>query len=327
MIDITTVDAHVGGAPVRLITGGAPSPRGRSMRDKARWMARHADAVRTCLMGEPRGHRDMTGAMLTEPVSPGSHAGLIFMHGDGYMPMAGHAVMATTMLALSRGLLMPGGEGLGVTYDTAAGTVRARRLAEQRVVFANVPSFVLTGGIDVTATGRRVRVDVAFGGVFYAIVDAESLGTSVAFDQLPLLRRVGRDIATSINAALAVSHPIDPTLSGVAGTVFTAPASREGAHLRVLSVLADGVAGRAASGTGISAILPVLDAMGLVDEKTTVVFEGLSGANMLGRIAGRTRVGDYPALTIEVEGEAWPTGDHRFVVADADPFRHGLTFT
>lgn len=332
MNETCTVDAHAGGAPVRLITAGGPRPRGRGMREKTQWMARRADHLRRVLMLEPRGHRDMTGAMLTEPVLPGSHAGLIFMHADGYASMAGHAVIATTVLAITRGLIVPGGDGRSLVYDTVAGRVPARIVddpatAGARVSFTNVPSFVLSGGLSITAGGRHLRADVAFGGVFYAIVDAESLGVSVAYEHLDVLRRCSHEIAEAIEAVVDVSHPLDPRMTGLAGTLFTAPATCADAHLRNVAVLATGAAGRSASGTGLSAILAVLDAMGVLNEGEPFVLEGLSGQWLTGRIAGRTMVGDRPALIPEIEGAAWVTGEHRFVAAPDDPFALGLEAT
>lgn len=341
MIELTTVDAHSGGAPVRLITGGAPSPRGRGMREKTAWMARHGDHVRTALMREPRGHRDMTGVMLTEPVAPGSHAGLIFMHADGYAPMAGHAVIATTVLALSRGLLMPGGEGQSVVYDTIAGTVRAfaddpassagsasTTIVEEsarvtRITVETMPSFVLAGGVVVSAAGRMVRADVAYGGVFYAIVDAESLGLAVTVDHLPMLRKISRDVCDAFADTHVVAHPLDGKQRGVAGTLFTGPAA-SGADLRAVAVLATGTAGRSGSGTGTAAVMAVLDAMGLLGDESTVVMEGLSGATLSGRVAARTVIGEIAAIVPAITGTAWMTGEHRFVVDPLDPFARGM---
>ena len=180
MIILKTVDAHAGGEPLRLIVDGFPAPRGKSMLDKRHWATRHADHIRRALMLEPRGHADMCGALLTEPVLPGSHAGLLFMHNDGYGALSGHAVVAVTTIALERRLLMPGGDEPTVVYDTPAGTVcaRAGRAGEagrvESVAYANVPSFVLYPGLAVNIRGRQLRADVAFGGGFYAIVDSEA---------------------------------------------------------------------------------------------------------------------------------------------------------
>ncbi len=330
MTRLSSVDAHAGGAPLRLLIEGAPSPRGRAMRDKIEWMSSHADHVRQTLMLEPRGHRDMTGAMLTEPVAPGSHAGLIFMHTEGYAPMAGHGVIAATVIALNRGLLIPGGDGHSVVYDTAAGTIRARASttagssAATRVAFTNVPSFVLHGGIPVKAAGRNVRVDVAFGGAFYAIVDAESVGLAVDARYLPLLRTIGDEVVGALEASLVIEHPLDPTLNGLSGTLFTGPPTDARAHLRNVTVLTGGAAGRSASGTGMSAIMAVLDAMGLLTDDALFEQEGLLGARFSGRVTGRTMVGELPAIVPEIDGSAWITGEHSFLADPADPFGQGV---
>src|SRR5438093_1202577 len=129
---IKTIDAHAGGEPLRLVVDGFPSPRGRSMLEKREWVAAHQDHLRRALVLEPRGHTDMYGAILTEAVSPGSHAGVLFMHNEGYSTMCGHGIIAVTTIALERGLLMPGGDGRTVIYDTPAGTVRAMARPRKR---------------------------------------------------------------------------------------------------------------------------------------------------------------------------------------------------
>src|SRR5881296_1842463 len=216
MLRIKTIDAHAAGEPLRLIVDCSPSPRGKTMLEKRAWVSRHADHLRRALMLEPRGHADMYGAILTEPVTPGSHAGVLFMHNDGYSTMCGHGVIAVTTIALERGLLMPGGDGATVVYDSPAGTIRARAAIGsarvESVAFANVPSFVLHGGLVVKLGTRHVRADVAFGGAFYAIVDSESVGLPVDAAHLPELRRAGMEIKEAIESAHDVAHPVEPGL-------------------------------------------------------------------------------------------------------------------
>jgi trans-L-3-hydroxyproline dehydratase len=103
MLRVKTIDAHAGGEPLRLIVDGFPSPRGNTMLEKREWVRRQADHLRRALMLEPRGHADMYGAVLTEPVLPGSHAGVLFMHNEGYSTMCGHGIVAVTTIALERG--------------------------------------------------------------------------------------------------------------------------------------------------------------------------------------------------------------------------------
>src|SRR5437763_264031 len=156
MLTLKTIDAHAAGEPLRLIVDGFPSPRGATMLEKRECVRKRADHLRRALMLEPRGHADMYGAVLTEPVAPGSHAGVLFMHNEGYSTMCGHGVIAVTTIALERGLLMPGGDGCTVVYDSPAGTIRARAnvgaggaggARVESVSFVNVPSFVLHGGL------------------------------------------------------------------------------------------------------------------------------------------------------------------------------------
>ena len=336
MIVLKTIDAHAGGEPLRLIVDGFPAPRGKSLAEKRDWASRHADRLRRVLMHEPRGHRDMCGAVLTEPTSPGSHAGVLFMHGDGFSAMSGHGIIAVSTIALERGLIMPGGDGRSLAFDTPAGTVRATGFWTEgrpegqepgkieRVTFLNVPSFVMHGGIDVAIGTRRVRADVAFGGLFYAIVDGESVGMSLDVAQVAQLRRTGVEIASAVNRMLTIAHPLEPRLTGIDGTIFTGPAHDPSADLRNVTVFASGAIDRSASGTATAAVMTVIDAMGLLDDQRPFVHESIIGTTFTGRVAARTMVGEYPAIVPEIQGSAWITGDHTFVVDPDDPLHGGF---
>ena len=328
MLTLKTIDAHAAGEPLRLIVDGFPSPPGKTMLAKREWVRTHADHLRRALMLEPRGHADMYGAILTEPVTPGSHAGVLFMHNEGYSTMCGHGVIAVTTMALERGLLMPGGDGTTIVYDSPAGTIRARARIEagrvESVAFLNVPSFVLHGGLIVKLGTRTIRADVAFGGAFYAIVDSESAGLPIDAAHLPELRRVGMEIKHAIEAAHTIVHPLDPGLNGIYGTIFTAPADDESADLRNVTIFADAEVDRSPCGTGTAAVMAVVDAMGLLGTERPFVHESLIGTRFNGRVASRTQVGEYPAIVPEIEGSAWITGEHTFLVDDHDPLREGF---
>jgi proline racemase len=307
------------------------------MIEKRAWVRRHADSIRRALMLEPRGHADMCGAVLTEPVTAEADAGVLFMHNAGYSTMCGHGIVAVTTIALERGLIHPR-QKHRVVYDSPAGTVRARARVRSNggtgargegvrvegVAFDNVPSFVLEPGLPIRVGGRVIRVDVAFGGVFYAIVDAEAAGLPIVPGRLPDLRRVGMEIAHAVEAALTVAHPLDGELKGIHGTIFTGPAEREGADLRNVTVFADAAVDRSPCGTGTCAVMAVVDAMGLLPPDRPFGHESIIGTLFTGRIAGRTRVGDYDAILPELEGSAWITGEHTFLVDDEDPLHDGF---
>jgi trans-L-3-hydroxyproline dehydratase len=349
MIRVKTIDAHAAGEPLRLIVDGFPSPRGKTMLEKREWLRKHADHLRRALMLEPRGHADMYGAVLTEPVSPGSHAGVLFMHNEGYSTMCGHGVVAVTTIALERGLLMPGGEGTTIVYDSPAGTIRARatlgapsdrlRMSHamppdeqspkgerrvERVAFVNVPSFVLHGGLTVKLASRQIRADVAFGGAFYAIVDSEAVGLPIDLQHLPELRRAGMEIKRAIEASHTIEHPLEAGLRGIYGTIFTGPASGDGADLRNVTIFADAEVDRSPCGTGTAAVMAVIDAMGLLATDKPFVHESLIGTQFTGRVVSRTAIGDYLAIVPEIEGSAWITGEHTFLVDESDPLKSGF---
>jgi trans-L-3-hydroxyproline dehydratase len=327
---VRTIDAHVGGQPLRLIVEGAPRLTGRTMGQKREALRRQGDALRRAVVLEPRGHTDMCAALLTEAVSPGAHAGLLFMHGDGFAALSGHAVVAVATIALERGLIVTDAETL--TFDTVAGTVHARARVEMRggarrvdaVAFTNVPSFVASPGHAVRIGTRDLRVDVAFGGLFYAIADTEAIGIPLDRARLPELRRLGVHIREALNGAAPVEHPVDRTLAGVAGVIFTGPPQDPEAHLRNVTVFGGGAVNRSPSLTGTSAVMAVLDAMGLLPDREAFVHESLIGSLCRGRIARRTQVGETPAIVPEIEATAWITGEHTFAIDEDDPLRDGV---
>ena len=333
MPTLKTIDAHAAGEPLRLIVDGFPSPRGKTMLEKREWVRRHADHLRRALMLEPRGHADMYGAILTEPVRPGSHAGVLFMHNEGYSTMCGHGIIAVTTIALERGLIMPGEDGGAVVYDSPAGTIRAQarwaggaggagRVGS--VAFMNVPSFVLYGGLSVKLASRQIRADVAFGGAFYAIVDSEAVGLPIDAAHLPELRRAGMEIKDAIESVHDVVHPLEPGLKGIYGTIFTGPPSGERADLRNVTIFADAEVDRSPCGTGTAAVMAVVDAMGLLSGDRPFVHESLIGTEFIGRVAARTVVGELEAIVPEIEGSAWITGEHTFLVDESDPLKDGF---
>jgi proline racemase len=327
---VRTIDAHVGGQPVRLIVDGAPHVSGRTMAHKRDSMRRQGDHVRRAVVLEPRGHADMSAALLTEPSSPGAHAGLLFMHAGGFTPISGHSVIGVTTIALERGLIVASGETLA--FDTIAGTVQVRARVEAHgdrrrvdsVAFTNVPSFVATPGHAVRIGARELRVDIAFGGLFYAIVDTEAIGIPLTASRLPELRRLGVEIRDAVNAGATIEHPADRALSGVAGVVFTGPPQDPEAHLRNVTVFGSGAIDRSPCGTGTSAVMAVLDAMGLLPEQDVFVHESLIGSLFRGRIVRRTLIGDVPAIVPQIEGAAWITGEHTFFVDDDDSLKEGF---
>ncbi len=326
---VTTIDAHAAGQPLRLIVDGIPRARGGTMLEKRDWLRKRWDRIRRALLTEPRGHVDMCGAVLTEAVTPGSHAGVLFMDTGGFAAMSGHGVIAVVTIALERGLLHLSDPRAEVVLDTPAGTITAKATWNdkrvERVSFLNVPSFVLHPGVRLKIGARTIQADIAFGGMFYVIADSETLGVAVQPGALAELRTLGSELRRAAELAVKPVHPKDPAVRGVYGAVITGLPDGDDADLRAVTVLASGQVDRSPGGTATAAVMAVVDAMGMLDDGHRFVHEGLLGTTFTGSLVARTTVGDQPAIVVRVEGEAWITGEHQFVMHEDDPFGSGLT--
>ena len=326
---VTTIDAHTAGEPLRIVTGGLPVLEGTTMLARRRAMRDTYDHVRRLLMWEPRGHADMYGCVITPPVTPGAHFGVLFLHNEGYSTMCGHGIIAVTTVAVQTGLVTLGRADHPVVIDTPAGTVTAYAVFEDRRLvgarFRNVPSFV--AGLDLTVDVPEiggVRYDLAFGGAFYAYVEAASVGLSCTPARYGELIEAGRAIMRAVVAAGEPSHPDDPDLGFLYGTVFTGPPESDGADLRNVCVFADGEVDRSPTGTSVSAQLALARARRQVEPRGALVFESILGTRFTGRIVGETTVGPHEAVIPEVQGSASITGKHEFYLDPADPIGYGV---
>jgi proline racemase len=327
---IHTIDAHTAGEPLRLIVDGFPVVEGSTMLERREWVRDNCDHLRTALMLEPRGHADMYGAVLTQPEHPDSDAGVLFMHNEGYSTMCGHGIIAVVTIAFERQLIVPRRPG-EIVLDAPAGPIHAKaELASgdhtrvQSVSFRNVPSFVLHAAVPVQLGSRQLSADVAFGGAFYGIVDSEAAGIPILPERLADLRRAGMAIKHAIEAKLHIVHPDQPALHGIYGTIFTGPPASSAADLRNVTIFADAEVDRSPCGTGTCAVMAVLSAMGLLGPEQTFTHESVIGTRFKGTIEAETVVGDIPAIVPRLEGEAFITGENRFVIDERDPLKYGF---
>ncbi len=326
---ILAVDAHAAGEPLRVVLDGFPGLEGDTILARRRdALARH-DAIRTALMWEPRGHPDMYGCLVVPPVTPGADLGVLFTHNEGYSTMCGHGIIGVTTVVLELGLL-PCREGDNrVGIDTPAGFVEAwGRVEAGRVTsvsFVNVPSFVavLDRDVDVPGLGT-VLYDVAFGGAFYAFVDAASVGFELLPAEVGRLIDAGRAIKAAVSAADPPHHPVDADLSFLYGTIFVGPAHDPAHHSRNVCVFADGEVDRSPTGTGVSARLALHHARGELAEGEDIVVESVLGTTFGGRVVGTTRVGPHDAVVPRVSGTAHITGRSEFFLDPEDPLRDGF---
>ncbi len=328
-VKITTIDAHTEGEPFRVVISGWPELPGETLLARRRYAREKLDHLRTALMWEPRGHADMYGCLITPAVTPGADLGVLFMHNEGFSTMCGHGIIGLATVVLETGIRPKIEPETTLKIDTPAGLVIAQaRVVEGRVRsvrFQNVPAFVLALDETVEAPGLgRVRYDLAFGGAFYAYVQAADVGLTCTPEHYRPLIEKGRAIKRAIMDSRFVPHPFEADLSFLYGTIFIGPALGEGAHSRNVCVFAEGEVDRSPTGTGVSGRLAIHYARGEIGLDQPIVVESIIGSRFTGRVVETTTFGPYPAIIPEVEGTAHITGRHEFLIDPDDPLREGF---
>jgi len=328
-IRITTIDAHAAGEPLRIITGGLPPVPGDTILARRRYLIQNLDHLRTALMWEPRGHADMYGAIMTDPVTPEADAGVLFMHNEGYSTMCGHGIIGLVTVALETGMLPITGHITTVKLDTPAGLVTARAKVQndrvRSVAFENVPSFAyaLDQTVNVPGIGP-VGYDVAFGGAFYAYCQAADLGLGLGLSDFRRLIEAGIAVKQAVMESLPIRHPFEEDLSFLYGTIFVGLPQTGNAHSRNVCIFAEGEVDRCPTGTGVSGRLALGHARGQLEQGQPFTVESIIDTLFTGRILDTTTFGDYEAVIPEIEGSAHIVGRHEFLIDPADPLRHGF---
>ncbi len=331
--EVRTVDYHTGGEPFRIVVEGGPQVPGDTVADRrTRAMGdSEIDGLRQWLCHEPRGHADMYGCFQVPPDDDEAHLGVLFWHKDGFSTACGHGTIALGAWAVRSGLVDADPDGsTDVVIDVPSGRVTARvscRAGEvDHVTFVNVASYVLGRGVPVATSRGEVAADLVFGGAIYACVSAASVGLSVTPNDYAGLLAVGREVKWALNEHELARHPTDPRLSGVYGTILFDDLGRsaDGPHQRNLTVFADGEGDRSPCGSGTSARVALLAADGTLGPGEVLTHESIVGTRFLARVAADTIVAGRDAVITEVRGNAFPTGEHRFLLHPEDPLTTGF---
>jgi trans-L-3-hydroxyproline dehydratase len=324
---ITAIDMHTGGEPLRVFTSGLPPIEGRTVLEKRRYFREHYDHIRTGTMWEPRGHADMYGAVITPSLD--ADLDVFFLHNEGYSTMCGHAIIALTKLVFETGIMRKDGDHPELKFNVPAGKVYAQAVIEDGKVrecsFRNVPSFLYLRDEQVEVAGLgQVSFDVAYGGAFYAFVEAEPLGLSLTSDSYHQLIDYGRRIKRAVMTNFSIKHPFEDELSFLYGTIFTGPAVDSHHHSRNVCVFADGEVDRSATGTGVSARAALHHAKGELNINERITIESIIGSTMTVRAVEETRFGPFDAVIPEVSGTASIIGRNEFYFDPDDPLGQGF---
>jgi len=330
---LSTVEMHTGGEPTRIVVDGWPKFVGKTLLDKRREAKERFDHLRRGLMLEPRGHDGMFGALLVEPDHPGADLAVLFMHNEGFSTMCGHATIALARWAVDSGRVVrrepetPQSETV-VHLQCPCGLVTASVAADGTVRFESVPAFAYARDrIVPTRTWGPVTVDVAYGGAFYAILAADSIGLDLRTSPMRAIVDAGEEITKAGAAAIPIEHADEPDLAFLYGTILTDGGDgANGRASRNVCIFAGRQIDRSPTGSGVTARLALEAARRKVGTGEERLFESCTGAVFSGKVLREgPPVGRAKSVIVEVGGRAHQTGEARFRFDDDDPLREGFS--
>ena len=328
-IEIQPIDSLTEGEPLRIILSGYPALKGKTLLEKRTNARRLHDELRKALIWEPRGHRDMYGAIIVEPDTPDADFGVIFIHNEGYSTGCGHAVIALTKVFVETGLIPMNEPETEVKMDVPSGFIKSYAKVKNGQVtgvrFENVPSFVqsLDTEIDVPGIGK-INYDLAFGGAFYAFVDVAQLGLNCTSKYQNQLIETGIKIKHAVMDSVKMVHPLEPDMNFLYGTIFTGVSKNPNHHSRNVCIFAEGEVDRSPTGTGVSARAAILHAKDEIKTGESIIIESIIDSTFSVKVVETTTFGNYDAVIPEVSGNAYITGKNTFWINPEDPLKNGF---
>ena len=330
-LKIKTIDLHTGGEPLRVFTHGLPEIKGNTILEKRRYFRDNYDYIRTGTMWEPRGHADMYGAIITEATTEDGDFGTFFLHNEGYSTMCGHAMIALITLVLDTGMMVRDEENPVIRIDAPPGQITCQASRKngkvERVAFKNVPSFMSLKNqvVDVPELGK-VKFDLAYGGAFYAYVQAEELDLKLNESDYHKMINYGRKIKYAVMDQFEVKHPFEEDLSFLYGTIFIGKAKDPKHHSRNVCIFAEGEVDRSPTGSGVSARAAIHYAKDELKLNEEITIDSILGSTMTVKVVEPCEYGEYQSVIPEVSGTASITGQYEFYFDPNDPLKDGFIF-
>ncbi|MDI3336644.1 proline racemase family protein [Defluviimonas aestuarii] len=326
---IHVISAHAEGEVGDVIVGGVTPPPGDTLWDQRRFIAEDG-ALRAFMLNEPRGGVFRHVNILVPPKHPDAKMGFIIMEPEDTPPMSGSNSICVATVLLDAGILPMVEPVTELVLEAPGGLVRVRAECRdgkaERITVQNLPSFAdrLDAALEVEGIGT-LKVDTAFGGDSFVIVEAEALGLQVSPDEARDIARLGTKITNAANAKLGFAHPEQPDWDHISFCLFAGPLEQTGDGFAARSAVAiqPGKVDRSPTGTGVSARMAVLHAKGVMAEGQTLTARSIIDSTFTGRIAGRAEVAGRPAIIPEISGRGWITGIHQHMLDPSDPWPGG----
>lgn len=322
------IDAHTCGNPVRLVISGGPSLEGKNMSEKRLHFLKEFDWILKGLMFEPRGHDMMSGSILYPPHDPENDVAILFIETSGCLPMCGHGTIGAVTIILEEKLISPKTPGL-IRLETPAGLVTANYKMDgdkvQWVRFTNVPSFLeATGLVSVSSPLGELRLDVSFGGNFYAIVDPQEHYSDMKDYSAAELIAFSRQIRKDLNEKYTFIHPENSSIHGCSHVLWTGAALAPTSTARNAVFYGDKGIDRSPCGTGTSARMAQWYAKGLLRKGEPFVHESIIGSTFTGIIEDEVTLNGKPAIRPSIQGWAHVYGYNTISIDPDDPYSGGF---
>lgn len=323
-----TIDSHTMGEPTRIVYKGFPELPGETMMAKKQYLMAHYDHLRCALMLEPRGHRDMFGALLIEPVHKEADFGVIFMDSGGCLNMCGHGSIGTASMVVETHMVEVKEPYTEVVLDAPSGLIRTQVKVENgkavEVSIFNVPAFLYKRDLEIEIQGYgKIIYDISFGGSFFALVDADKLGIALELENVEKITELGMTLREKINQTIKIRHPyLDITTVDL--VEFYSHTCSEAANMKNCVIFGDAQVDRSPCGTGTSAKMAALYARGELGVGEPFVYESITGSLFKGEVSKEVEVDGKRGIIPKITGSAYITGMNEWIVDETDPLKDGF---
>lgn len=316
------IDGHTCGNPVRLVQEGGPELNGSSMSEKRLDFLENHDWIRKGLMFEPRGHDMMSGSILYPPSNPQNDVGVLFVETSGCLPMCGHGTIGTITMAIENRLIIPKVEGK-VRMEAPAGLVHVEYQMKgtkvSTVKFHNVASYLALESLSIVSPHLgKLKVDVSYGGNYYAIIDPQENFKDMAEYTADELIAMSRSIRDAVNEAAIFVHPLDSSINGCSHVMWTGKPTKTNSTARNAVFYGDKAIDRSPCGTGTSARMAQWHAKGKLKVGDRFVHESIIGSQFIGKVEKEEKVGDLNGIIPSIEGWAKSYGRNVITIDEND---------
>ena len=326
---IIAIDSHTAGEVMRVLMAGYPQLVGDTMQEKMAYMNEKLDWLKTTTMQEPRGHRDMVGAILTPPTKKEADIGVFFFDSINYAPMCGHGIIAISKIMVETGMVIIEEPQTKIVFDTPAGLVKSyvnvKESKVHDVSYESIPAFIYKKNIALTMPRLgEITVDIGYGGNFYALADVESFGFTINTVTANELARMGMDIIKATNETVKVEHPLDKSINYLESMLWCEEPKTPGGPYKILSVYGDAHPDRSPCGTGTATRTARLYSQGKLHIGESFIHESFIGTQFKSKLLREVSIGDIVGVVPEIRGQAYITGFNRLVIDQEDPIKYGI---